>query len=202
MLEPIQPRQRNEADARAWFYLDHHQDIEAWAELRSEGRNLLHRHLLELGPMVNELAAREFADTYQGDVEDGDRPRFGLRRPEWAGTWLGEVAVVVEWQPSALLGLGRGDPWPFVAVRYDAALTDPARARRLDVALSALRKTHHGSTSRWWLFWRYVEPAAGPGIEPDALVRDCLLQLDGLWRAAATVLDGLHADGETAEPLL
>ncbi|WP_199424701.1 hypothetical protein [Actinotalea solisilvae] len=193
MTDAIEPRARDDGDARAWFYLDHRSDIEAWAELRTEGRDLVHRHLLELGPAVEELAVSVGAEPYEAEIDDGDRPRFGMRRREWVDEVLSQVAVVIEWQPSGLLGVGRGDPWPFVAVRYDAALDSPVAARLLESALAGVRRSQRGRASRWWPFWRYVEPEEGPALDPEQLSLACLRQLEDLWLVAAPALDGLRS---------
>ncbi|MCV2393265.1 hypothetical protein OEB99_02995 [Actinotalea sp. M2MS4P-6] len=184
---------RDDADARAWFYLDHQRDIETWADLREEGSELVHRHLLALAPAVEELAAELGAEPYDADLDRGERPRVGMRRVSWPRRDAGLVAVVIEWRPDSLLGIGRGDPWPYVAVRDDGAQADPTHMRGLTAAFSPLRSQLGGQTHTWWAFWSYVEPVEGPGIDPAALARDCVVRLRDLWVRSAPVVDEFYA---------
>ncbi|WP_273653017.1 hypothetical protein [Cellulomonas fimi] len=149
--------------------------------------------------MIDELATELGVEVRDGDLDDGDRPGFGLRRRDWVGPVLAEVAVVVEWQLSALLIPGRGDTWPYVAVRYDAAMDDPAGRRSLEAALADVRKDLDGNASRWWPFWRYVEPADGV-VDPDALIEACIEDLRELWAATAPILDSIRTQVVIDEP--
>lgn len=189
---------RADADARAWFYLDHRRDIEEWAALRPEAAAFLHTRLLELGPQVEDLAVELGAEPYDADLDDGGGlPRIGLRHQQWVSNGH-PVAVVVEWKPSALLDPHSGDRWPYVAVRNDGGTQDSVRRQQLTDLFTAVRKVHHGSSGTPWPFWRYVLPAPGPGVDPDALVRACVAQLRQLWEIASPLLDGAHPAPATA----
>lgn len=146
-MDDLDAAPRSELDARAWFYLDHRRDIEEWAGLRAEARQLLHTRLLGLGPLVEQLATDMGAQPYEADLEPGDRPRIGLRREAWV--WNGhQVAVVVEWQYAKLLNPEAANQWPYVAVRNDGGGADPARRQHLERALADLRRERRGQMER------------------------------------------------------
>jgi hypothetical protein len=64
--------QREEVDAKAWFYLDHRQDIETWAALRDDASRLVDRYLVALAPTFEELAVELDAEPEFGeDLESG-----------------------------------------------------------------------------------------------------------------------------------
>ncbi len=143
--------EKDESDAKAWFYLDHRADIETWASLRAEGVALLERYMLSLAPGMSELAAELNAEPYERDLEAGPWPLFGLTRPDWQFNGHQDIAIAVEWERRELLrGIQR--PWPYVGVRVDPSHKDPER--RAAVASAVARARPH-SMAEVLAFGRY-----------------------------------------------
>lgn len=83
MLESFPPR--DDADAKAWFYLDRRRDIEEWAGLRSDAAELLDRYLITQAPDFERLAD-EFDAEYDTQPNDDAKFRWlGPRRASWKG---------------------------------------------------------------------------------------------------------------------
>ncbi|MGY1751496.1 hypothetical protein [Blastococcus sp. SYSU D01042] len=199
MSDPIVPT-REDADAKAWFYLDHRHDIETWAALRAEGRQLLDKHLVGVVAQLEELAEELDAELETNDLDSGSWPRAGLRRPIWQHNEIADVSVVIQWERARLLTPGPNE-WPYVAVRLPADAADEERRRQISDAMRPVRAELKGSSTRTLPFWRYVQPpAAGAPLDPDALIHDVEIAFRQLWDAAGPVLDELHArhDGVTA----
>ena len=191
MTEP-RAMERNPTDARAWFYLDHRDDIETWAALRDDARDLLEGHLLTLEGAVGDLAAELDAEPFTADLDDGAWPRFGLRAPHWTFGGTQDVSVVLEWERSALLRPGPNE-WPFVAVRLEEARKATNRWAELHSALAPARKAFAGEANRPWPIWRYVQPAPGStAVHPAALADSCMADLHTLWQVVRPVLDAVH----------
>lgn len=180
---------RDDADAKAWFYLDHRADIEQWAALRADASELVERHLLILADELPELAAEFGAECYQADLETGSWPRFGLRRESWrlGGT---DVAIVVEWERSRLLRAG--NEWPYVGIRTGREQANEGRRLAIAEALAPLRSAEKMKKSQVWPAWRYVTPAAGSSLDPTELALEVERQMRALWTAAAPVIDAVH----------
>lgn len=193
MSDPTVPT-REDADAKAWFYLDHRHDIETWAALRPEGRQLLDKHLVGVATQLEELAEELDAELETNDLDSGSWPRAGLRRPTWHHNGTADVSVVIQWERARLLAPGSNE-WPYVAVRLPADGTDEERRRDISEAMRPVRAQLKGSSGRTFPFWRYVQPPAGAPLDPDALIRDVLIAFKQLWDAAAPALDALHHRG-------
>ncbi|TYP86911.1 hypothetical protein [Blastococcus xanthinilyticus] len=191
MSDPIVPS-REDADAKAWFYLGHRPDIETWAGLRAEGRQLLEKHLMGVAGQVEELAEDFDAEFETNDLDSGSWPRAGLRRATWTHDGIADVSVVIQWERARLLTPGSNE-WPYVAVRLPADAADEERRRQLSEAMKPVRAQLAGSSSRTFPFWRYVHPPAGVPLDPHSLVADLGAAFRELWDAAAPVLDALHA---------
>lgn len=189
---------REDADARAWFYLDHRYDIETWAALRAEGRQLLDKHLAGLAAELQELAEELDAEMEIKDFDSGSWPTVGLRRLTWQHHGTADVSVVIQWERARLLSPGSNE-WPYVAVRLLADGSDEARRRQMSDAMRPLRTELKGNSSRPYPLWFYVHPPAGAPVEPDALIRDVLIAFRQLWAAAAPVLDALHTPAQPAQ---
>lgn len=189
--QPTLPTRDDDADAQAWFYLDHREDIETWAGLRSEAARLLERYLLALAPQLDELATELGAEAYAEDLEAGSWPRFGLRRGTWHHDGLSDITVIIEWDRSKLLSPSK--PWPYVGVRLSPSQVDPARRQRIFEALADFRRSTGAQRSQTWPAWRFL-PAPGDGraVDPAALAGDAWSALQDLWKATAPVLDALH----------
>lgn len=182
---------RDDADAKAWFYLDNRADIEVWAALRADGRQVLDRYLVAAAPLIEELAEALGAEPDGGEVETGAWPRTGLRRTSWQHEGVHDVRIVVGWDRATLLTPGRNE-WPWVGVCLPSDLADSERRKKVAEALKPVHAAMKGQTSQGYPYWRSVQPPAGP-LNPDALVRDILASFQEIWEVAAPALDALHA---------
>ena len=90
---------RDDADAKAWFYLDNRTDLETWAALRTDASALLDRYLVALAPTFEELAE-----------ELGAEPDVGRRVDGLVDVQPVEGAVGDEQLAGLTLDLGSGDP--------------------------------------------------------------------------------------------
>src|SRR3954453_19836437 len=138
--DPITLPEREDADAKAWFFLDHRQDIETWAALRDDASRLVDRYLVALAPTFEELAVELDAEPEFGeDLESGGQwPTLGLRRTSWRYHGVADLSVVVEWERPRLLKPGPRNQWPFVAVRMPRTQEDPQRRREVVEAVGAV----------------------------------------------------------------
>lgn len=188
------PRPRDDADAKAWFYLDRRRDIEEWADLRSDAAELFDRYLIDLAGDFERLAV-ELDVEYVPQLGDGAKLRWlGLRRASWKSAGLETATIGLQWYPDKLLQPGNGDKWPFLGVYLEAQGRDDQRRRALADALADVRSALDGKASKDWLFWRYVRPADGArSVDPDGLARSCLQQFCDLWAAAAPLLDACRS---------
>lgn len=181
---------RDEADAKAWFYLDHRGDIEAWAALRTEGRSLFEKHLIGVAAELDEVAEQVGAERESSDLDSGSWPTAGMFRPTWATGGGVDVDVVVQWERSRLLTPGSNE-WPYVGVRVRTDLEDDDRRRRIAESLGQFRPQFTGRSSRNFPCWDYVRPSSDP-IDPDAYVVDLLTSFSRLWGLVSPVIDGLE----------
>ena len=179
---------RDPEDAKAWFYLDHRDDIEAWKALRPDARELLDKHLVGLDTQVEELAEELGVEPATEQLEAGSWPRAGLRRPTWQHRGMGDVGVVIEWERARLLTPGSNE-WPYVAVRRVGEGADDGLRQRFNEAMKPIRARLGGKASRNFPFWRYVSSEAP--VDPQAIVSQCLTELRELWDASAPVIDDL-----------
>lgn len=190
MSDPLTPA-RAEADAKAWFYLDHRDDIETWAALRTDARQLLDKHLVGVEAELSELAVQLGVELDTGDLESGSKPMVGLRRSSWLYNGIADVSVVVQWERARLLAPGSNE-WPWVAVRVPAAVAYDDRGKQLIEEMKPLLSRLKGKSSTTYALWRYVRAPAGASVNPGALVDDILTSFRELWDAAAPILDALH----------
>lgn len=188
-IEPPDASSRDEADAKAWFYLDHREDIEAWAALRSEGKALLEKYLVGIATDLDEFAEEVGAARETTDLADGSWPTVGLYRTSWATGGVVDADVVVQWERSRLLARGAGTEWPYVGVRVRTDLDDTARRSQISEALRPFRSQFTGKPSRNFPCWDHVR-ASGP-LDPEAYVADVLAAYRRLWVAVAPALDAL-----------
>ena len=187
------PRPRDNADAKAWFYLDRRRFIEEWADLRLEAAGLFDRYLIALAPDFEQLASELDAEWY--GVLDGEPWRWlGLRRASWEHVGLQEATIGLQWYPDKLFQPGNDNEWPFLGVYLPARGSGDQRRRSITDALADVRSALGGRQTGNWLFWRYVQPADGAeSVDPDALARSGLDGFRDLWTAAAPILDALQA---------
>ncbi|GAA2014221.1 hypothetical protein [Nocardioides kribbensis] len=188
-LERSGASSRDEADAKAWFYLDHREDIEAWASLRSEGRALLEKSLVGIATDLDEFAEEVSAARETTELADGSWPTVGLYRTRWATGGIADADVVVQWERSRLLVRGAGTEWPYVGVRIRTDLDDTARRSQICEAVRPFRSQFTGKPSRNFPCWGHVR-ASGP-LDPEAYVADVLAAYRRLWAAVAPALDAL-----------
>lgn len=181
---------RDIADAKAWFYLDHRDDIETWAALRREARELLDRHLVGLSAPVGELAEELNAELETEDLESGSWPRIALRRAIWQHHGIHDVTVTVQWERARLLAPGSNE-WPYVAVRVPSD-ADESRRRLINEAMKPVRRALDGQISRSFPCWNYVRSPKGAPLDPETLTDAILADLWRLWEVASPVLDDLH----------
>lgn len=194
MSDPVTST-RDPGDAKAWFYLDNRDDIEAWKALRPEGRQLLDKSLVGLEASVEELATELGVEAVTGDLEAGSFPRLGLRRPTWRGTGDSEVAVVIEWERSRLLTPGSNE-WPYVGVRTRGDGWEGSERQKYQEALKPVRARLGGKASRPFPFWAYV--SAESPLSPERVAHLCLTRFRELWDLASPVLDTLEHDRSAA----
>ena len=193
MSDPDFPA-RDDADAKAWFYLDNRTDIETWVGLRTDAIALLDRYLVALGPTFEELAEELNAEPDVDELEAGAWPRVGLRRASWTYAGLADVSIVLQWDRARLLKPGPNE-WPFTAVLLSADQDDEERRRQIADALAPVRSKLKGKKAYRWPHWRYEgTPADAPGLDPDALARTAVAGFRELWEVAAPILDELHRD--------
>ena len=188
MLESFPPR--DDADAKAWFYLDRRRDIEEWAGLRSDAAELFDRYLIALAPDFERLAD-EFDAEYDTWVNDGAKFRWlGLRRASWKDFGLDTATIGLQWYPDKLFQPANDNEWPFLGVYLEAQSQDDQRRRTVAKELEDVRSTLSGKASRNWPFWRYIRPAAGTeSVDPGGLAHSGLQEFRNLWAAAAPILD-------------
>lgn len=193
MDSQLMPPLRRGEDAKAWFYLEHRRDIEAWAVLRQDAAAVVHDWLLALGPAVQVMADELGCEYEEVDLEDGPFPRFGLWRPAWQPGGGHDLSVVIEWERDALLTPGP-NCWPFVAVRSEQSKADKDRWRQLTFALTAPRVNLRAERDKPWPLWRYEQPAVNaPGVDPGILADGLLTSLRQVWEVCAPILDDLDA---------
>ena len=193
MRDPISFPQRDEADAKAWFYLDHRADIETWAAQREDAARVLEQYLLALEAPLTELAGEVGADFTMDGVEGDNYRIMGLTRESWAHQGLTDVGVVVEWESASLLNPRGRNEWPFTAVRLAANRDDRDRWRQLLTAFAPVRKSLRGEQWQPWPYWRFEKPAGNAAaLDPEALASSLFLSFRQLWDEAAPILDGLH----------
>lgn len=198
MSDPLTPS-RDDADAKAWFYLDHRDDIEKWAPLRSDARQLLDKYLVVVSTQLEALADERHAVYETFDLESGPKPRVGLRRPSWEYNGIADVNVVVQWDRARLLTPGTNE-WPWVGVRMDSTNPDGDRGKQISEAMKPVRLRLNGESSTALPFWRYVQSPIGGPVNPGALVDDVVTRFRELWEAAAPILDALHEDWSVLAP--
>lgn len=191
MSDPEFP-DRDDADAKAWFYLDNRTDIETWGALRTDASALLDRYLVALAPTFEELAEELGAEPDVGEIEAGSWPRVGLRRASWTHAGITDVSIVVQWERARLLKPGPNE-WPFTAVLMSSEQEDAERRRQIADAAAPVRSKLKGQKAYRWPHWRYeTTPADAPGLDPDALARAAVASFRELWEVAAPILDTLH----------
>ena len=187
--------EREDADAKAWFYLDHRQDIETWAALREDAAELVDQYLVALAPAFEELAVELDAEVEFGaDLESGQRPLLGLRRESWHHLGVADISVVLEWERPRLLRPGRNQ-WPFVAVRMPRTQDDAQRERHIIEAMGQVHSQLKGGRKADvpWPYYRYVTPPSdSPSFDPAAFLADVVASFRELWHVAAPALDALH----------
>lgn len=188
MLESFPPR--DDADAKAWFYLDRRRDIEEWAGLRSGAAELFGRYLITLVPDFERLAD-EFDAEYDTQLNDDAKFRWlGLRRASWKDFGLDTATIGLQWYPDKLFQPRNASEWPFLGVYLQAQGQADQRRRTVVHALADVRSALSGSVGRDWPFWRYVRPTAGAeSVDPGELARSALQEFRDLWAAAAPILD-------------
>ncbi|WP_324276374.1 hypothetical protein [Blastococcus brunescens] len=194
MLDPITLPEREDADAKAWFYLDHRQDIEIWAALRDDAAQLLNRYLVDLAPTFEKLAVEIDAEPeFSDELESGQWPTLGLRRATWHHHGVADLSVVLEWERPRLLKPGR-NTWPFVAVRLPRSQEDPQRRRQVTEAVAPVHAQLKGGRKEIvWPYYRYVLPPTGaPALDPAAYLTGLVASFRELWDVAAPALDALH----------
>jgi hypothetical protein len=183
---------RDEADAKAWFYLDNRADIEVWAALRAEGRQLMDKHLIGAAIALEELAEEFGAEFQSQDLEMGPWPRMGLRRSSWSHEGVADVSVVLQWERARMLTPGPNE-WPYVAVRLTADLVRDDRRKAVTEAMKPVRARLSGNSSRIYPFWRYVPLADDGPVDLDVFLADVTTAFRQLWEEAAPDIDGLYS---------
>lgn len=186
---------RDEADAKAWFYLDHRHDIEEWAALRSDGRLLLEKYLLGMSERLARFASFVGAEIGTRQLEEGRWPSMFLTRSTWTGgsgtaTNQPDVDIAFQWDRSGLLRPGVNE-WPYVAVRVDENGLDPKRRASLVDAVLPARSEFTRRPLEGYLCWEYVRQPAG-AVDPAGLLDNAMAAIQRLWELAAPALDTLH----------
>ena len=187
--------ERDDVDAKVWFYLDHREDIEAWARIRPDAKAFVERHLLDIEALVGELAAEVEADAFAAELDAGTWPKVGLRRPSWGDEagFLG-ATVTIEWDRSGLLS-PVGNTWPYVGVRITPGTIDPSTKANLVLALQPLKQRWNAKATAYWPLWRQVDPrlASSEPMHPASLVEHLLVDVRALWQESAPLIDAVFA---------
>ena len=184
------PRPRDDADAKAWFYLDRRRDIEEWAALRPDAAELFDRCLIALAPNFEQLAD-ELGAEYDPQLRDDTNFRWlGVRRASWKDSGLHAVTIGLQWYPDKLFQPHNANEWPFLGIYVPVQGQDLQRRRSLADGLADLRSALGGKATGDWLYWRYVRPTDRPeSVDPDELARTALQEFRKLWAAATPILD-------------
>jgi hypothetical protein len=186
---PDTPPPRDEADAKAWFYLDHWRDIEEWAALRQEARLLLNRHLLDLSSCFEQLTAELDAEE-ASDLEDDNWRWLGLRRRSWRRTGIQNASIGLQWYPEKLFAPGDANEWPFIAVYVEAEDEGHEVRRAITNELAGARSRLAGRQTTNYPLWRYVRPTdRAPSVDPYELAQGALASFRELWEAAEPILN-------------
>ena len=152
MLESF-PRPRDNADAKAWFYLDRRLDIEAWAGLRSDAAELFDRYLITLAPDFERLADELDAE-YDTRLNDGAKFRWlGLRRASWEGFGLDAATIGFSGTPtssSSQVATTSGRSWGSIYQPKARMISDAGRWR-----------THWLTCARLWADGQAVTGPSG-----------------------------------------
>jgi hypothetical protein len=153
-------------DERIQFYLRHEDQIDEWADVRADARQLAHRFYLSL---EDDLAAT--AVELGGDVvaRSDDLPwgRASLFRESWTdGAGSPIVVVALEWRREDT-GFRHG--WRVVGVRCER---DTAAQRRLrdeiaELAVGPARAGGYRQDKRYWPVQRPVSGAGGNSYWTD-----------------------------------
>lgn len=198
-MSEVLPPLREDADVKAWFYLDRWRDIEDWAALRPEARRLLNQYLLNLAPYFEQLGAGLDAEDDNDLQEDQDWRWLGLRRRSWQCADLQAASIGLQWYPDKLLTPADENEWPFLGVYVEVRNEDGELRRAIANELASVRSRQGGRQRGNYLFWRYVRPADGAqAVDPHELARRALEGFRELWDAAAPILDAALAAAGTA----
>lgn len=134
-------------DEQVDFYLRNRQLITEWAAIQPEAGAALHDELL--------TAARDSGFAVSEAKTGWTSVRSHSNRPE---TSAGEIAAELGWRKRDLLTVGRGWPYPRLALWVDTEKVPIEERKRLRSATrdaaTALRMT---KTEREWVHWRQLE---------------------------------------------
>jgi hypothetical protein len=191
LLETLETYHRGEGgvvtDAKTEFYFKHRRQIEEWAALRSDARQVLEHALRGLAERASEVLGPDV--TVLGEQLDGGTwPHISALDSSWSKRGC-LVKVAVAWNRSQLLS-ATGSNWPYVGIHLDAkqpraqALRQAVRAE----AGEAARQLGWTSNDSYWPYYGYVKPRTEV-VQPDELAEDCLLALQAGWQRLAPLLE-------------
>ncbi|MDP9398649.1 MAG: hypothetical protein M3P96_12910 [Actinomycetota bacterium] len=146
------------ADDPAHFYLRHRNQIEEWAALRDDAREVVDRALRRV-----EVPLRAFAEDVGGEVVVKDRwprpwPALTVTLPHWRTTSV-QLSVGLAWDRRQLL-VPHDNEWAWVGAYLQG------EEKRLGTAVGerfARLADYHGYLREaGWPIWRYITPRPGP----------------------------------------
>lgn len=172
----------DEATAKANFYLRNRDDIEEWAKLRAEARELINNALLNLDEAVAALAGELGCEVYFGGLDDGI---VTIWRSEWSARTTSEVSVGFGWDTRRILTPGNYTEWAWVGAFIEAR--DSPRGRAFSDVLKPLRQRHGYAQGNPWSLWRAVTPSPG-SVQPDEYATKVLSEMRAAWEQISPTL--------------
>lgn len=168
---------------RVRFYLEHRQQIEAWADLRSEAAQAIDEWLLSLEDAFRQLAGALGPDVMVVAVAEGPYPAIRMFRKAWPGSDRQDpsVCVSLEWPRGKVRFMGNAHP--YVGVRC------PPPRQPWGTALLAERPKGKFSSTAYWVAYRYEEPAVEFHLDPEVYQRQLLNAVKAIWDEFAPAVD-------------
>lgn len=169
-------------DERIRFYLRHHEQIEAWAALRSEAATAVDDLLATLVDDVDSIA-EELGVLVKVVVDGASYPRFMFHHERWRmDPEAPEASIAFEWNRGKTLLLDTAAP--YLGARFDVGTDDMRRRRDRFCDLTKTVRVKRGeSAGLWWPCFQRLS-ADGPFWEDFDAYRDkALTAIRSAWDA-------------------